>query len=89
MIRRAVIKPVGIEFCKFDKDSISFLKEWLGDSFRSYSKHKDYSGSIVIKTLNGFMEANEGDYIIKGVRGDFQPCKPDIFLASYDIEVFK
>jgi len=39
---------------------------------------------IAIETLEGEMRATVGDYIIKGVKGEFYPCKPDIFEASYD-----
>lgn len=38
---------------------------------------------LLIKTLEGDMRANEGDWIIKGVKGEFYPCKPDIFAATY------
>jgi hypothetical protein len=37
-----------------------------------------------VDTLEGTMEANIGDYIIKGVKGEFYPCKPDVFEATYD-----
>lgn len=37
-----------------------------------------------IKTLEGTMEASPGDWIIKGVKGEFYPCKPDIFEATYE-----
>ena len=39
---------------------------------------------ILIKTLEGTMEARPGDWIIKGVRGECYPCKPDIFDATYE-----
>jgi len=39
---------------------------------------------LVIPTLEGEMTANAGDYIIKGVQGEFYPCKPDIFEATYE-----
>ena len=39
---------------------------------------------IYIKTLEGTMEAKREDYIIKGVKGEIYPCKPDIFEATYD-----
>ena len=38
----------------------------------------------VIKTLEGWMRVTAGDYIIKGVRGEFYPCKPDIFELTYE-----
>ena len=37
-----------------------------------------------IKTLEGIMTANPGDFIIKGIKGEYYPCKPDIFEATYD-----
>lgn len=43
-----------------------------------------YDGSLIIDTLEGPMTAKIGDYIIKGVQGEFYPCKPDIFEATYD-----
>lgn len=41
-------------------------------------------GAMVIPTLEGDHLANVGDWIIKGVKGEFYPCKPDIFAATYD-----
>jgi len=41
-------------------------------------------GKLVIRTLEGDMKADLGDYIIKGVNGEFYPCKPDIFAKTYD-----
>ena len=39
---------------------------------------------ITISTLEGDMEAQPGDWVIKGVKGEFYPCKPDIFAATYE-----
>lgn len=41
-------------------------------------------GCLTIHTLEGIMTASEGDWIIKGVKDEFYPCKPDIFEATYD-----
>lgn len=41
-------------------------------------------GKLVIRTLEGDMKADPGDYIIKGVQGEFYPCKPDIFEMTYE-----
>lgn len=46
---------------------------WVGDD-----------DGILIKTLEGDMLASPGDYIIRGVKGEYYPCKPDIFAATYD-----
>lgn len=40
---------------------------------------------LKIKTLEGTMRASIGDYIIKGVNGEFYPCKPDIFEKTYEL----
>ena len=42
------------------------------------------SDGLKIDTLEGVMSARVGDYIIKGVKGEFYPCKPDIFEITYD-----
>ena len=40
--------------------------------------------SLFIQTLEGEMEAKPGDWIIRGVKGEYYPCKPDIFAATYE-----
>lgn len=45
---------------------------------------KDSEGVLII-TKEGTMLASEGDYVIKGVAGEYYPCKPDIFAATYEI----
>lgn len=42
---------------------------------------------IEIETLEGVMKANKGDYIIKGVKGELYPCKPDVFKLTYEKEL--
>ena len=49
------------------------------------SNWADQSVSITIKTLEGNMEVSDGDYIIKGIQGEFYPCKPEIFEQTYEI----
>ena len=48
---------------------------------------KDSLGNVVmlIATLEGTMVANQGDYIIRGLKGELYPCKPDIFEESYEL----
>jgi hypothetical protein len=41
-------------------------------------------GAIYIKTLEGEMRVDAGDWIIRGIKGEFYPCKPDIFAATYE-----
>ncbi len=53
-----------------------------GDNF--YIDHGRVEGGLVIKTLEGEHVASIGDYIIKGVNGEFYPCKPDVFSKTYE-----
>lgn len=78
-------KPVVIEAVQFvDTDeSILKLSELGLDPVRI--DYADLDNPILkIETLEGMMIASEGDYIIKGVRGEFYPCKPDIFAETYE-----
>lgn len=76
-------KPVEIEAIQFiiDHPQLDELRDFAGD-------HINYEwlneGNIYIETLEGDMRADEGDYIIKGVKGEFYPCKPDIFELTYE-----
>lgn len=44
----------------------------------------DNQGSLFIATLEGEMRADVGDWIIRGIKGEYYPCKPDIFAATYE-----
>jgi hypothetical protein len=76
-------KPVVIEAVQWTGDNVNQISEFMG--FPSYSHHTDTG--LHIHTLEGTMHASEGDWIIKGVQGEFYPCKPDIFAATYEPEV--
>lgn len=78
-------KPVVIEALKFldDDTRVSELIEFTGGNFAPYGNPEHYS-CAKIRTLEGEMRADIGDYIIKGVNGEFYPCKPDIFAKTYE-----
>lgn len=80
-------KPVVIDAVKFldDVDVMNRLQDELGlDPVRV--DYKDSKHPVLkIETLEGMMKANVGDYIIKGVNGEFYPCKPDIFEKTYEL----
>ncbi|WP_414079495.1 hypothetical protein [Streptococcus suis] len=50
----------------------------------SHISYEIPSGKLSVVTLEGVMTAKKGDYIIKGVRGELYPCKPDIFAETYE-----
>ncbi len=73
-------KPVVIEAVLYDGE---FPLDFLGDD-EHVRKSPDGDGSLVIYTLEGAMKASVGDWIIRGVKGELYPCKPDIFAATYE-----
>lgn len=81
-------KPVVIEAIQWNGE-ISFdqLYEFTNSNENNrIAGMKNGRGDIAqISTLEGIMDASEGDWIIKGVKGEFYPCKPDIFEATYEI----
>jgi hypothetical protein len=77
-------KPVVIEAFRIGCDN---YPEWFNSEvFSGHSIiHDVYEGAgCIIETLEGQMKANHGDYIIKGINGEFYPCKPDIFEKTYE-----
>ena len=87
MIQKYQKKPVTIEAIRFTEENLPIIKEWLGENLAQLSSEERYKNPQyhwIIKTLEGNMLITEGDFIIKGVKGEFYPCKPDIFYATYD-----
>lgn len=67
-----------------NSDRIIEIHEFMGgDTIRVNYEDKD-NPYLKIETLEGIMKASVGDYIIKGVNGEFYPCKPDIFEKTYE-----
>ena len=90
-------KPVVIEAVQLRWTQWQEVGELLGDiispenpgrNVETFSDTCEEEGppwiEITIPTLEGSHIARHGDWIIKGVRGEFYPCKPDIFAATYE-----
>lgn len=74
-------KPVVIEAVQWDGENLSEIATLDG----AHAYEQDFtSNDLVIKTLEGNMTAKPGDWIIKGVKGELYPCKPDIFEQTYE-----
>lgn len=77
-------KPVVIEAIRVETGlTPADLHAFMG-GFHHLSAVTDGTKALIIHTLEGDMRADEGDWIIKGVKGEFYPCKPDIFEATYE-----
>lgn len=69
------------------RDNVDDVARWCGGRPVHEPKPSDPSDVFValdIPTLEGTMRAQVGDVVIRGVRGEFYPCKPDIFADTYD-----
>ncbi len=79
-------KPVEIEAVQFtgrnQREVLSFIYPDLSEDALRGAEVMNLP--VVISTLEGDMTASPGDWVIKGVQGEFYPCKPAIFTATYD-----
>lgn len=86
-------KPVVIEAVQFNGlDDYMAICDWAkphleaaGNTPSLEELFRFETGPIMlVRTIEGTMAANQGDWIIRGVKGEFYPCKPDIFEATYE-----
>lgn len=85
MIKKYRKKPVEIEAIQYIGNNVEEVEEFVGNQLLRYNntqEENDYS--LGIPTLEGIMKASVEDYIIRGVRNEFYPCKPEIFRITYD-----
>ena len=74
-------KPVVIEAIQYKREkNITTIQDFVGDILEYDPEENEY----FIKTLEGDLYLSKGDFIIKGVNGEFYPCKPDIFEKTYE-----
>lgn len=82
-------KPVTVEAVQFDGLNPAEIKDFVGENCEVEIYDNEVTppvARIVIHTLEGDMEVSKGDYVIKGVQGEFYPCKPGIFEQTYESE---
>ncbi len=75
-------KPVEIDAYRHDLQLS--LPDWLADANKDGRVAFLSDNAVAINTLEGAMRAEVGDWIIRGVKGELYPCKPDIFAATYE-----
>lgn len=87
-VRRFRKKPVVIEAIQFNGlDDYLAICEWVnasGGTLDAQEVLRFETPIMLVRTLEGTMAANPGDWVIRGVKGEFYPCKPDIFEATYE-----
>lgn len=80
MIKTFVKKPVKVQAIQWTGDNYEELVDFVGNVMFPYS----FKDNIIIETLEGEVIASKGDWIIRGVNGEYYPCKPDIFEKTYE-----
>lgn len=86
MIKRYIKKPIEIEAIEFKRDRFEEIRKFTNGKAKNFRTERCIDGKSYcdIETLEGVHIATEGDYIIKGIKGEFYPCKPDIFKITYE-----
>lgn len=78
-------KPVVIDAIQLTDENMWDVWRWIGEDAQEWQWQWDGDDKyIVIRTLEGSHRASNGDYIIRGIKGEHYPCKPDIFHLTYD-----
>lgn len=82
-------KPVTVEAFQWNNDKKSDYPDWLSKAFHdgvvwvTDGEENICEPVLIISTLEGFMNAEIGDFVIQGVHGEIYSCKPDIFEETY------
>jgi hypothetical protein len=76
-------KPVVIDAFQFDGKSWDVLELW-GDTSFNYKSSEHGGPALFIQTLEGVMRADPGDWVVRGVKGEVYPVKPDIFAMTHE-----
>ena len=84
-------KPVVVDVVEYNGLNVEEIKSFVGDKCEIEIHDGAWNvgagpvvAEVIIHTLEGDMHVSKGDYIIKGVQGEFYPCKPDIFHETYE-----
>lgn len=78
-------KPIVVEAIQLTDENKEDITRWINETkINATQSYIDESPVLLIATLEGIMTASLGDYVIKGVKGEFYPCKPYIFEQTYD-----
>ena len=77
-------RPVDIDAMQLDRDNAKDVCDWIQSRMPDASVWYNADGAVGVDTLEGLMRVDIGDWVIRGVQGEFYPCKPDIFDATYE-----
>jgi hypothetical protein len=81
-------KPVEIDAIQLTRENVAAVEEFIHGKAQEKilpGPGRGMHEGVLIRTLEGTMRASWGDWVIKGVKGEFYPCKPDIFAETYEV----
>lgn len=79
-------KPLVFDAFEYQEQDFCFFPQWASEAGVFVKYYKDNKlEKLCVKTLEGEMLVSIGDYILRGVKGEIWPVKPDIFEATYDV----
>jgi len=88
----ATKRPVDVEFRRWEGGAAAAtpIIDWIlthGGTARWHEEDQALPELLHVDTMEGTMNASPGDVIIRGVNGEFYPCKPDVFEKTYDVKM--
>ena len=87
MIKTYIKRPVEVQAVQWTGENRDEIEEFTGGKAIFMDWLYGKTPDLIIPTLEGNHQALVGDYIIRGVKGEFYPCKPDIFVQTYEESV--
>lgn len=76
---RVIKRPIEIQAYRYDGTNGAAIVRWAGSE-----AYESFRGELVVRTLEGDHVAQKGDWVMRGVLGEFYPMRPTVFDASYD-----
>ena len=83
-MQKFVKKPVVVEAIQYNGINITEVESFVGAKLPTVLLSVEDT-QLIIPTLEGDMKASKGDYVIKGIKGEFYPCKSDVFKSTYNV----
>ena len=84
-MKNYVKKPVVVQAVEYDGANKEEIEGFVGKKLDTVYTELKEPLELKIPTLEGGMKVSKGDYVIKGIKGEFYPCKPDIFKSTYNV----
>lgn len=79
MVKKYRKKPMVVDTIQYDGTNQKEIEEWT-----NYYAFEKQGRGFVVETLEGFIHISKGDWVVRGIKGEYWPVKPDIFALTYE-----